>query len=150
MAARGVRLAVAVLVAAPLGLTACGGVPQACVDAAVALTPAAVAFVDDLPAGLAATPAEELRVELDERDDQTLDQVLLVMNRLGLGGIDPAPGQDPAEVRAGLRLAREADCTVGDMRPTLADGFARAASSADGGAAARYTLIAEALRPATD
>ncbi len=143
---RAVGTTLSVLLA--LTLPACGGVKQECIDAAIGLAPAAIALVDGLPAGLAAVPAEELRAEVDDRDGQTLDQVLLAMNRLGLGGLDPGPGQDPGEVRAALDLARDAGCEVGDLRPTLAEAFTEAAASADAASAARYAVVAEALRPA--
>lgn len=126
----------------------CGGIPEACVDAARLLGPAAVAFVDDLPAGFAAVSAEDVAIALDERDGRTIDQVLLEANRLGLGGIDPAPGQDPEEVREGLRLARSESCEIGDLRPTLAEVFHEAAANADDEATAqRYRTVADGLDP---
>lgn len=132
-------------------LAACGGIPEACVQAADLLGPAAVAFVDDLPAGFAAVSPEEIAVALDERDGRTIDQVLLEANRLGLGGIDPAPGQDPEEVRRGLNLARSEGCEIADLRPTLARVFretAQTAGSEDD--AQRYRIVADGLDPAQD
>lgn len=142
------RGASAVVAAAVALAAACGGVPEECEQAARLLAPAAIALVDQLPAGQAAVPSDDLREAIDERDGRTVDQVLLELNRVGLGGVQPAPGQDPEEVRTGLKLAREADCEVGDLRPTLAEAFEAAAADAQGPAADRYRAVAEALRPA--